>query len=201
MRPAGSAAIVGNASSRVAPFKYRRRAAEMQDMPTFRHQNVPASVAWLVPALLAACAALLAFGVPGAGAGDPTCQGKPATIVSNAATITGTKAPDVIVAGEGDNTIHGEGGNDLICGGGGNDTIYGERGVDEIFGEEGDDTIYGERGSDKLDGGGGNDRIYGERGSDKIEGGPGTDLVEGEQGNDEVNGGDGDHDIVKGNQG
>jgi Ca2+-binding RTX toxin-like protein len=173
----------------------------MQNMPTFRHQKLPASVAWLVPALLAAFAALLAFGVPGAGAGDPTCQGKPATIVSDAATITGTKAPDVIVAGAGDNTIHGEGGNDLICGGGGNDTIDGERGVDEIFGEEGDDTIEGERGSDKLDGGPGNDKILGGRGSDQIEGGPGTDIVEGEQGNDDVDGGEGDGDLVEGNQG
>jgi Ca2+-binding RTX toxin-like protein len=173
----------------------------MQEMPSLRHQKIPAHVAWLLPALFAAFAALLAFGVPLAGAGDPTCQGKPATIVSDAATITGTKAPDVIVAGDGDNTIHGEGGNDLICAGGGNDTIYGERGVDKIYGEEGDDVIYGERGSDTLDGGGGNDKIYGGRGSDQIEGGEGTDIVEGEQGNDTVNGGGGDGDLVEGNQG
>ncbi len=85
-------------------------------MATIRHPRVPARLG-ADPASrpLAALAALLAFGAPGAGAGDPTCQGKPATIVSNAATITGTKAPDVIVAGPGDNTIHGEGGNDLIC--------------------------------------------------------------------------------------
>ena len=83
--------------------------------------RVRRAAALLAP--LAALVALLAFGVPVAGAGDPTCQGKPATIVSDAATITGTKAPDVIVAGDGDNTIHGEGGNDLICAGGGDDTI------------------------------------------------------------------------------
>jgi Ca2+-binding RTX toxin-like protein len=173
----------------------------MQNMPTLRHSKAPASIAIAAAALLAAFTALLAFGAAGAGAGDPTCQGKPATIVSDAATITGTKAPDVIVAGDGDNTIHGEGGNDLICGGAGNDTIDGERGVDEIFGEEGDDTIEGERGSDKLDGGPGNDKIYGGRGSDQIEGGDGADLVEGEQGNDSVDGGEGDGDTVEGNQG
>jgi Ca2+-binding RTX toxin-like protein len=173
----------------------------MPSMPSHRLSQVPVRLAAAVLASLAALAALLAFGVPHAGASDPTCQGKPATIVSDAATITGTKAPDVIVAGEGDNTIHGEGGNDLICGGGGNDAMYGERGVDEIFGEGGDDVIYGERGSDKLDGGEGNDKVYGGRGSDKIEGGGGTDLVEGEQGNDEVNGGEGDGDTVEGNQG
>jgi Ca2+-binding RTX toxin-like protein len=169
-------------------------------MPSHRSSNVPIRLGVALSAALAALVALLALGVPGAGAGDPTCQGKPATIVSNAATITGTKAPDVIVAGPGNNVIHGEGGNDLICGGEGNDTIYGERGVDEIFGEGGDDVIYGERGSDKLDGGAGNDKIYGGRGSDQIEGGEGDDLVEGEQGNDDVNGGGGT-DVVEGNQG
>src|SRR6201995_2466562 len=133
----------------------------MQFMPPLSRPKLSVRLGTALPASLAALAALLAFGVPGAGAGDPTCQGKPATIVSDAATITGTKAPDVIVAGEGDNTIHGEGGNDLICGGGGNDTIYGERGVDKIYGEGGDDVIYGERGSDTLEGGEGNDKIYG----------------------------------------
>jgi Ca2+-binding RTX toxin-like protein len=170
-------------------------------MPSSIRPHVPVRTASLLFAPLLALAALLVWGARDAGAADPTCQGKPATIVSDAATITGTKAPDVIVAGDGNNTIHGEGGNDLVCAGGGDDTIYGERGVDELFGEEGDDTIYGERGSDKLDGGGGNDKIYGSRGSDEIEGGDGSDLVEGEQGNDNVEGGAGDGDVVKGNQG
>jgi Ca2+-binding RTX toxin-like protein len=170
-------------------------------MPTTRQPRSRVRRAPFLAAPLALfLAALLAFGAAGAEA-NPTCQGKPATIVSNAAVITGTKAPDVIVAGDGDNTIHGEGGNDLICAGGGNDTIYGERGVDAIYGEEGDDTIYGERGSDTLDGGGGNDRIFGSRGSDQIEGGEGSDVVEGEQGNDNVDGGGGDDDLVEGNQG
>jgi Ca2+-binding RTX toxin-like protein len=173
----------------------------METMPSIHPPKVTFRTISMLLAPLVVLVALSAFGVRDAGAGDPTCQGKPATIVSNAATITGTKAPDVIVAGDGNNVIHGEGGNDLICAGGGNDVIYGERGVDKIYGEEGDDTIYGERGSDTLDGGGGNDRIYGGRGSDHIEGGPGSDILEGEQGNDEVNGGEGDHDIVEGDQG
>jgi Ca2+-binding RTX toxin-like protein len=172
----------------------------MQKMPALTHPRIPARLAFALLAPLAALAAYFAFGVTGA-QGAPSCQGKPATIVSNASVITGTKAPDVIVAGPGDNTIHGEGGNDLICGGEGNDTIDGERGVDKIYGEGGDDTIEGERGSDTLDGGAGNDKILGGRGSDHIEGGEGSDVVEGEQGNDEVNGGAGDHDLVEGNQG
>jgi Ca2+-binding RTX toxin-like protein len=173
----------------------------MHRMPLIEATRVRARTVALLLVPLAALAALLAFGAGEAGAGDPTCHGKPATIVSNAATITGTKAPDVIVAGPGDNTIHGEGGNDLICGGGGNDTIYGERGNDTVYGEGGDDVIDGERGSDRLDGGGANDRIFGGRGSDQLEGGDGSDLVEGEQGNDHVDGGAGDHDFVEGNQG
>jgi Ca2+-binding RTX toxin-like protein len=172
----------------------------MQKMDPVAPAKIPARLIFALLAPLAAMAAYFAFGVSGA-QGAPTCQGKPATIVSNASVITGTKAPDVIVAGPGDNTIRGEGGNDLICGGEGDDTIDGERGVDEIYGEGGDDTIEGERGSDKLDGGPGDDKVMGGRGSDKIEGGEGTDLVVGEQGNDEVNGGDGDRDIVEGNQG
>jgi Ca2+-binding RTX toxin-like protein len=172
----------------------------MESMPISRHPKVPARLAFALLAPLAAVAAFFAFGVNGA-QGAPSCQGKPATIVSNAATITGTKAPDVIVAGPGDNTIRGEGGNDTICGGEGNDTIDGERGVDAIYGEGGDDTIEGERGSDNLDGGPGNDKVMGGRGSDEIEGGDGSDLVEGEQGNDTVSGGAGDKDVVEGNQG
>jgi Ca2+-binding RTX toxin-like protein len=173
----------------------------MPFMPSSQRPAANLRTLSLVLAPLAALAALLAFGAREAGAGDPTCQGKPATIVSNAATITGTKAPDVIVAGGGNNTIHGAGGNDLICAGGGDDTVYGERGKDTIYGEEGNDVIDGERGSDILDGGGGDDRIFGSRGSDTLEGGPGSDLLEGEQGNDTLNGGAGDHDVVKGNQG
>jgi Ca2+-binding RTX toxin-like protein len=173
----------------------------MQTMAAFRRPEIPARTVFALCAPLAALVAFFTFAAPGAEGGDPTCQGKPATIVSDAATIIGTKAPDVIVAGPGNNTIHGEGGNDLICAGAGDDTIYGERGDDMIYGEEGDDTIYGERGSDTLDGGGGDDKIFGSRGSDQIEGGEGSDLVEGEQGNDTVDGGPGDKDVVEGNQG
>ncbi|HXF32508.1 MAG TPA: calcium-binding protein [Solirubrobacterales bacterium] len=172
----------------------------MESMPTSRSLKVPSRLAFALLAPLSALAAFFAFGAPGA-QGAPTCQGKPATIVSNAAVIRGGKAPDVIVAGPGDNTIRGEGGNDTICGGEGDDTIDGERGVDAIYGEGGDDTIEGERGSDNLDGGPGDDKVMGGRGSDEIEGGDGSDLVEGEQGNDEVDGGAGDRDLVEGNQG
>jgi Ca2+-binding RTX toxin-like protein len=146
----------------------------------------------------------------------PSCHGKKATIVSNAARIVGGKAPDVIVAGGRDNTIYGEGGNDVICAGGGDDAVHGVRGNDKVFGEGGDDAIFGERGSDDLDGGGGTDQVLGETGNDKLEGGSGDgdrlssgpgddslfgspgdfDILTGGPGNDKIDGGPGAHDIA-----
>ena len=147
-------------------------------------------------------AALLALIAVPAAMAAPTCDGKQATIVSNAAKIVGTKAPDVIVAGPGDNTIYGEGGSDTICGGEGNDTIYGGRGSDDLLGEGGEDTIHGERGSDTIDGGEGSDRLFGDSGNDHVDGGAGDkDLVEGDQGDDTLSGGAGDEDVIVGGPG
>jgi Ca2+-binding RTX toxin-like protein len=121
-------------------------------------------------------------------AGGHTCGGKRATIVSNAPKIVGTKAPDVIAAGAGDDVIYGAGGNDVICGGGGSDTIYGERGNDTLNGTTGDDTVYGGRGSDDLDGDSGEDRVFGDTGNDTLSGGPDD--------GDSVDGGPGAHDVA-----
>jgi Ca2+-binding RTX toxin-like protein len=135
-------------------------------------------------------------------AGKPSCDGKAATILSNGAKIVGTKAPDVIVAGPGDNAIYGEGGNDTICGGDGNDTIYGGRGDDTLFGEAGNDALDGERGSDNLDGGSGTDRLFGSSGNDTLDGGPGDhDQVDGGPGDDSLSGGEGDFDVLTGGPG
>jgi Ca2+-binding RTX toxin-like protein len=151
---------------------------------------------------LAAAVAVLAGPAAGRAAAAPTCDGKTATIVSNAATIVGTKAPDVIVAGAGDNTIDGEGGDDLICAGGGDDTVHGGRGSDTIDGEGGDDTIYGERGSDQLDGGGDEDALFGESGNDDLDGGADNgDRVNGGPGDDSLSGGAGDYDVLTGGPG
>jgi Ca2+-binding RTX toxin-like protein len=134
--------------------------------------------------------------------GSPTCDGKAATIVSNAPTIVGTKAPDVIVAGSGDNAIRGEGGNDTICAGEGDDAVYVGRGDDSIFGEGGNDTLFGERGSDDLDGGSGEDRLYGATGNDELNGGPGNhDQLLGGPGDDSLSGGEGDFDVLTGGPG
>ncbi|HKF81859.1 MAG TPA: calcium-binding protein, partial [Solirubrobacterales bacterium] len=132
----------------------------------------------------------------------PSCAGKPATIVSNAAKITGSKGHDVIVAGAGDNAIYGEGGNDTICGGEGNDAIFGGRGNDDLFGEGGNDELNGERGSDDLDGGAGTDRLIGATGNDEMDGGGGdSDQVLGGPGDDSLSGGEGDLDVLEGGPG
>ena len=155
-----------------------------------------------IASALAACLGLALVAAPAGAGGNPSCDGKTATIVSDAGTIKGTKAPDVIVAGSGDNTIYGEGGNDTICAGDGDDTVYGGRGKDTVFGEEGNDTIHGERGSDDLDGGGGEDKVFGDSGNDDVSGGAGNgDLAEGDAGDDTVSGGPGDFDVVVGGVG
>lgn len=174
-----------------------------------------------VAAISGAIVLLAATGPSSADAKRESCGGKAATIVSNAKVIVGKKAPDVIVAGPGNNKIYGQGGNDTICGGAGDDTILGgrgsdklldggpgndyidgERGKDRLAGGEGDDTLLGDRGSDDLDGGGGKDRVFGESGNDTVSGGGGAnDFVDGGLGDDTVSGGGGDRDVVVGDTG
>ncbi len=155
---------------------------------------------WLLGAL--ALASYLILSSVSVAQAKPTCGGKPATIVSNAAKIVGTKGHDVIVAGPGDNVIYGLGGNDTICAGAGDDVIHGGRGNDLVYGGPGNDRIYGGRGSDELHGGRGTDRIFGELGNDRLFGGPGDgDLLEGGQGDDRLFGGPGDGDILVGGPG
>src|SRR5690348_3968023 len=88
----------------------------------------------LAVALFGALTATLALNAPDAPAA-PSCLGKKATIASGKRSITGTKAPDVIVVlGGGVHSVHGLGGNDRICGGSGEDQLYGEKGSDRIDG-------------------------------------------------------------------
>ncbi len=148
------------------------------------------------------CALVALAALPAIAAAKPSCGGRAATIVSNAKVIVGKKAPDVIVAGPGNNRIFGMGGNDTICGGPGRDHIVGGRGSDKLLdGGPGDDWIDGERGKDNLNGGGGDDNVRGDRGSDELDGGPGHDRVFGESGNDDISGGGGDGDYVNGGLG
>jgi Ca2+-binding RTX toxin-like protein len=149
------------------------------------------SLAWLLAAFSTALPAAPAEAAPG-------CAGRPATIVSDAARIVGTKAPDTIVAGGRDNAIFGMGGNDTICGGGGGDEIHGGRGSDRLDAGMGEDRVRGEYGNDQLDGGpGAHDRLDAGPGDDSVAGGPGDfDVLIGGPGNDSAEGGPGVHDIA-----
>ena len=68
---------------------------------------------------------------------------------------------NIIIRGDGDDSIVGTAGNDDIYAGGGDDTIYAAAGNDDVFGEDGDDIlIAGEgAGNDNYDGGEGSDWI------------------------------------------
>ena len=103
-----------------------------------------------------------------AGAGQPACMGKRATIVGTSGddTINGTPGNDVVVARGGTDYVSGKGGDDVLCGGAGTDMLYG--GSPENPREPGNDTLSGGSGNDTLEGGGGNDTIRGGGGIDVL---------------------------------
>jgi len=55
---------------------------------------------------------------------------------------------------------------DIVLAGEGQDTLYGYNGNDRLFGQGGDDRIYGGAGDDLISGGAGNDVLAGESGAD-----------------------------------
>jgi hypothetical protein len=55
---------------------------------------------------------------------------------------------------------------DIVLAGEGQDTLYGHNGNDRLFGQGGDDRIHGGSGDDLISGGAGNDLLYGESGAD-----------------------------------
>lgn len=75
-------------------------------------------------------------------------------------TMTGANlVNDLMLGGEGNDSISGLNGNDRIFAGAGNDSISGGDGNDEIYGGLGDDTINGGAGVDYIHGGAGNDTV------------------------------------------
>ena len=101
-------------------------------------------------------------------------------------TFTGTADPDLIVAGQGIDSLSGNDGADVLCGGNGNDPIDGGNGPDTIDGGSGNDGITGGAGDDVLRGGQGIDSLTGNAGADSFSGGQGADV------NADVNVGEGD---------
>ncbi|TCJ17987.1 retention module-containing protein [Parasulfuritortus cantonensis] len=70
----------------------------------------------------------------------------------------------------------GDGLDNILIGGDGVDTIYGYEGNDVLVGNGGNDTMKGGSGRDWLIGGAGNDKIEGGAGNDLLEGGSGSDT-------------------------
>ncbi len=98
----------------------------------------------------------------------------------------GKQGNNVIIAGNGDNTIYGNdvtgaegatGGNNLIVGGSGHDTIYGSFAT--IHKKDGSPSTGGEGGQNLIIGGGGDDVIYASQAADGAEGGHGSILIGG----------------------
>jgi len=84
---------------------------------------------------------------------------------------------DVVLAGDGNDTVRGEAGNDEIYGGTGDDFLKGLEGNDTIYGEDGDDFLVGGDGADTVIGGSGNDFIWGGNAGDVVDGSTeGTDY-------------------------
>ena len=139
--------------------------------------------------------------------------------------LTATSANNVILGGDGIDTIKGGGGNDDLSAGrfafafgfaferlegaNGDDTLTGSAGQDILLGGAGSDLALGRGGNDRLDGGSsdevlrggaGDDTVLGGTGSDAVGGGAGDDIVDGGTGNDRVQGNDG-NDTLKGGAG
>ncbi|HEX8239889.1 MAG TPA: Ig-like domain-containing protein, partial [Allosphingosinicella sp.] len=76
------------------------------------------------------------------------------------ATYTGTNSNDVIIAGNGGDTLYGQGGNDTLVGGNSGDILIGGDGNDLLDGRNGNDHLAGGAGDDVIDGGNGFDTAY-----------------------------------------
>ncbi|MBT3140765.1 hypothetical protein DS909_15865 [Phaeobacter gallaeciensis] len=78
---------------------------------------------------------------------------------------------------------------DVILAGDGNDSVHGRDDTDVIFAGTGDDTVHGDGGGDAIDGGAGDDSLDGGAGRDIVVGGDGDDTISGSN-DDADDGGD-----------
>lgn len=157
---------------------------------------------WMSMAALATAGLTLVVFLPNAASAvttAPRCNGRVATIVSAAATITGTTGNDVIIAtGSAGQTIRSGRGDDVICGSAGPDRIFADDGNDTVLSGNGDDVVDAGIGNDTVDAGIGRDNVAGGAGDDVMSGGLGNDRVAGDAGNDRVNGNNGSDLLVGG---
>ena len=126
--------------------------------------------------------------------------------------LGGTAGNDIIISGEGDDTVYGDGGNDRLEGGAGNDAVLGGAGDDIITDSFGDNRLEGNAGNDVIVAGsmaGAGNLILGGDGQDFIIttedisttfGGQGDDFILGAKTNLPPTGNEGDDWIEKGTQ-
>ncbi len=112
--------------------------------------------------------------------------------------LEGGYSNDLVMGGNGIDTLVGRNGNDVLNGQDGDDWLFGGPGVDALSGITGNDNLYGGTGDDTLNGHGGNDSLWGDAGDDSLLGGAGDDLLRGQDGNDTIRGEAGDDWLVGG---
>lgn len=119
----------------------------------------------------------------------------------NANVVVAGEGNDTVAAGLGDDTVYGQAGNDFLDGQAGQDTLYGGAGADAVLGGEGNDVIEGGGGNDSLAGQAGHDTVSGGDGDDYLFLGAGNDVLEGGSGSDQFVASDGfGHDTVTGGE-
>jgi Ca2+-binding RTX toxin-like protein len=124
----------------------------------------------------------------------------------------GTAGNDIIISGDGDDTLYGDGGNDRLEGGAGNDAVLGGDGDDIISDSFGDNRLEGNAGNDVIVagsmlvagnlilGGDGQDFIITTEDITTTFGGQGDDFILGAKTNLPPTGNEGDDWIEKGTQ-
>ncbi|MCP2020377.1 peroxidase family protein [Pseudomonas laurylsulfatiphila] len=124
----------------------------------------------------------------------------------------GTAGNDIIISGEGDDTVYGDAGNDRLEGGAGNDAVLGGAGDDIISDSFGDNRLEGNAGNDVIVvgsmlalgnlvlGGDGQDFIITTEDITTTFGGQGDDFILGAKTNLPPTGNEGDDWIEKGTQ-
>lgn len=87
---------------------------------------------------------------------------------------------DIVLAGDGDDTVFASAGRDIVLGEDGSDDLIGNGGNDVIEAGHTDDVAFGGPGNDVVVGDDGNDVLYGNFGSDTVVGADGNDYINGD---------------------
>lgn len=122
-------------------------------------------------------------------ADDQAAFSNPATVSINVVGLDAAGPGDLIIGGDGNDTLNGNSGDDTLNGGAGDDLQFGGGGDDLLLGGIGLDTLDGESGNDTLNGQGGDDLLLGSDGSDVFQltaGAGGNDLAVGGAGFNQV---------------